>query len=87
MYWEQANRALALEHCYQALAILEQGSESFELARAIDSISQIMMLTHDNEQGIVWGERAIKMAEVLGAENVVVSALNNIGSSYAQSAN
>jgi DNA-binding CsgD family transcriptional regulator len=84
MYWEQANRALALEHYNNALAILEQGPESVELARAIDSISQIMMLTHDNKQGIIWGERAIKMAETFGAESVVVGVLNNIGSSYAQ---
>jgi DNA-binding CsgD family transcriptional regulator len=84
MYWEHANRALALEHYNKALAILEQGPESVELARAIDSIAQIMMLTHDNKQGIIWGERAIKMAEALGAESVVVGVLNNIGSSYAQ---
>ena len=84
MYWQQANWTLALEHYYKALAILEQGPESFELARAIDSISQIMMLSHDNEKGILWGERALKMAKNLGTENVVVSALNNIGSSYAQ---
>ncbi len=84
VYWQQANGPLALEHSYKALAILEQGSESYELARAIDSISQIMMLGNDNEQAIHWGGRAIKMAEALGAEDIVVSALNNIGSSYAQ---
>jgi ATP/maltotriose-dependent transcriptional regulator MalT len=84
MYWEQANRTQTLEHYYKALAILEQGPESVELASAIDGISQVMMLTHDNDQGILWGERAIKMAEALGAESVVVNALNNIGCSYAQ---
>ncbi len=56
-----------------------------ELARAINSISQMHMLAHDGVQAIAWGERALHMADLLGAEDVVVNALNNIGSSYAQS--
>jgi tetratricopeptide (TPR) repeat protein len=37
-----------------------------------------------NDQAVAWGERALKLAEALGAEDVSVSALNNIGSSLAQ---
>ena len=85
MFWQQANWSLAMEHYYRALTILEKGPESFELARAVDSISQMMMLADDNENGILWGERALEIAKKLGIESTVISALNNIGSSYAQS--
>jgi DNA-binding CsgD family transcriptional regulator len=84
LYWQQAERELALQHYQQALAIQEQGPQTLELARAIDSISQMYMLAHDNAQGIAWGERALSLAEALGADDVVVSALNNIGTSHAQ---
>jgi ATP/maltotriose-dependent transcriptional regulator MalT len=84
MYWQQAQRQQASDHFHRALAILEQGPETLELARAINSISQMYMLAQDGNQAIVWGERALKLAESLGAEDVVVNALNNIGSSYAE---
>jgi DNA-binding CsgD family transcriptional regulator len=84
LYWQQAEREPALQHYQRALAIQEQGPETLELARAIDSIAQMYMLAHDNVQGIAWGERALSLAEGLGADDVVVSALNNIGTSHAQ---
>jgi tetratricopeptide (TPR) repeat protein len=84
LYWQQAERGLALQHYRQALAIQEQGPETLELARAIDSISQMYMLAQDDDQAIVWGGRALSLAESLGANDVVVSALNNIGTSHAQ---
>ena len=84
LHWQQAEHGLALQHYRQALAIQEQGPETLELARAIDSISQMYMLAHDIDQAIAWGERALALAQTLGADDVVVSALNNIGTSYAQ---
>ena len=42
------------------------------------------MLAHENEQGILWGEKALLMARRLQAEDVIVHALNNMGSSYNQ---
>jgi DNA-binding CsgD family transcriptional regulator len=84
LYWQQAERGLALQHYHQALTIQEQGPQTLELARAIDSIAQMYMLAHDNAQGIAWGESALSLAEALGADDVIVSALNNIGSSHAQ---
>jgi predicted ATPase len=83
MYWQQAEREPALRHYHQALAIQEQGPETLGLARAVDSIAQMYMLAHDNIQAIAWGERALSLAEALGADDVVVSALNNIGTSHA----
>ena len=84
MEWERADRELALNHYHKALAILEVGPETPELARAISSISQMHMIFHESDQAIAWGERALALAERLGAEDIVVHALNNIGTSYAQ---
>jgi len=87
MYWEQANHKLAEQHYQEAIAILEGGPETPELARAISSMSQMYMLAPDDDQAIAWGKRALEMAERLGVPDVAAHALNNIGSSYAQSGN
>lgn len=84
MYWEQSDREQALRHYHQALAILEEGPETPELARAVSSIGQMYMLAPDNNRAIEWGERALDMARRLDLEDVVIDAMNNIGSNYAQ---
>jgi transcriptional regulator with XRE-family HTH domain/tetratricopeptide (TPR) repeat protein len=84
LYWEQGgDRARALHHYHQALAILEEGQESVELARAISAISRMHMSASENDQAIAWGERALALAERLGAEDAIIHALNNIGTAYA----
>jgi tetratricopeptide (TPR) repeat protein len=61
---------------------LEQEPESIELARAISAISQMHMLASAYDQAIAWGERALVLAERLEAEDVIIHALNNIGTAY-----
>jgi DNA-binding CsgD family transcriptional regulator/RecA/RadA recombinase len=85
VYWELADREAALRHHHQALQILEQGPETVELARAISSISRLHALASEHDEAVAWGERALAMAERLGAENVIVDALTNIGISYGES--
>ncbi|MBC8075933.1 MAG: AAA family ATPase, partial [Chloroflexales bacterium] len=80
--WEMGDRERALGHYYQALALLEVGPESVELARTISSISEIHMIYSAYDQAITWGQRALSMAERLAAEHVVVQALVNLGSAY-----
>ena len=84
VYWERADRGLALRHYHEALADLEDGPETLEMARALSSLSQIYMLAPDPEQAIAWGQRALALAERLQSDEVAAHALNNIGSSYAQ---
>jgi DNA-binding CsgD family transcriptional regulator len=84
LHWERADHELALKHYFLAYAILEQGPETPELARAISAISQMYMVTGEDEQAIVWGQRALDMAQRLGLEEVMVHALDNIGCGYAQ---
>jgi len=82
LYWEKGDREQSLEHYYRALALLEQGPESIELAHAISSISQMHLIYTEYDQAISWGQRALTMAERLAAEHVVVQALVNLGSAY-----
>ncbi|MFL5807222.1 MAG: protein kinase domain-containing protein [Roseiflexaceae bacterium] len=82
IYWEQGDREQSLQHYHRAHALLEQGPESVELARAISAISQMHMLASEFGQAIAWGERALALAERLGAEDVMVHALNNVGVAY-----
>ena len=79
IHWLQGDRKTGLEHYHQALAILKQGPESAELARAISGISQMHMLDAEFDQAITWGERALALAERLNVEDVLMHALNNIG--------
>jgi DNA-binding SARP family transcriptional activator/pimeloyl-ACP methyl ester carboxylesterase/tRNA A-37 threonylcarbamoyl transferase component Bud32 len=80
--WEQGERDHSLQHYGRALMLLESGPESAELAHAISAISQMHMLAFDFDQAIVWGERALAMAERLGSEQVAITALANLGSAY-----
>lgn len=79
VYWELNDRQASIEHYHRALTILEREPESVELARAMSSISQMHMLAAEYDEAIAWGQRALALAERLGAEEVVVHAQTNIG--------
>ena len=82
LYWEQGEREKSLKHYHQALEDLEGGPETVELARAVSSISQMHMLASEDDEAVRWGERALAIAERLGAEDVQVHALANLGTTY-----
>jgi DNA-binding CsgD family transcriptional regulator len=62
-----------------AVAILEQSPAGHELARAYAMFSHVSMLTDDADQTSAWGRRAIELAESVGDNEALVSALNNVG--------
>ncbi|HSB90476.1 MAG TPA: protein kinase [Anaerolineales bacterium] len=82
IYWESGDRSMAMKHYTEALKLLEGRPPTPELARALSSMSQMYMLASDYDQAVVWGERALELAATVGAEDVQVHALNNLGSSY-----
>jgi tetratricopeptide (TPR) repeat protein len=79
--WWAGDRAEAMEHYHRALKILEDGSETADLAWAISDISRMYMLASEYDQAIEWGDRAIALAERLQADDVKVHAFNNTGTS------
>lgn len=69
----------AFEACYRALAILEQGPDTPELAMAISSISMLHKLASNDDEAIAWGERALEMAARVHADEVPALTLANVG--------
>jgi DNA-binding SARP family transcriptional activator/tRNA A-37 threonylcarbamoyl transferase component Bud32 len=78
-------RAESLTHYHNALSILQDGPESVELARAVSAISRMHMVAAEYGEAVAMGERALALAERLGAEDVKVHARNNIGVSLVSS--
>jgi DNA-binding SARP family transcriptional activator/tetratricopeptide (TPR) repeat protein len=69
-------------HHQRALSLLEDGPETVELARVISALSRMYTIASEHDQALAWGERALAMAERLGAEDVTVHALNSLGTAY-----
>ena len=66
----------------RAIELLEQLPAGPELANAYSMQASLRMLSRDNADGVVWGERALAAAERLGDDEGRSFALNMIGTSY-----
>jgi DNA-binding CsgD family transcriptional regulator len=62
-----------------AVALLEQFPPARELAMSYSNISSLCMNAEDAEGVMVWGSRALDLAERLDDPEVLVHALNNVG--------
>jgi DNA-binding CsgD family transcriptional regulator/tetratricopeptide (TPR) repeat protein len=78
--WDQGSGAEAEEAAKAALEVLEPLPPGPELAMAYSNLAQLRMLDHDLEGTILWGNRAIALAEQLGETETLVHALANVGS-------
>ena len=83
--WFSGQVPLATERANQALEILESLPPGPELAMAYSNLSQLRMLSHDRDDAIHWGEKAIALARELDDQRILAHALTNVGSavSYA----
>lgn len=68
-------RNLALE----AIEVLEQLPPGPELAMAYSTLAQLNMLSEDYREAVEWGNRALDLAERFGFTEVLVHALNSVG--------
>lgn len=64
----------------EAVRILESLPPSPELAMAYSSRAQLHLNADETQQALLWGSRAIQLAEKLGATETLIHALNNVGS-------
>jgi DNA-binding CsgD family transcriptional regulator/tetratricopeptide (TPR) repeat protein len=78
--WFAGHNQEAEEAANGAIEVLEPLSPGPELAMAYSNIAQLRMLAYDFEQAIEWGERALGLADELGDREILVHALNNVGS-------
>jgi DNA-binding CsgD family transcriptional regulator len=78
--WFASRHSEADHHAVAAINTLEQLPVGPELAAAYSNQAQLCMLAEDNEEAIRWGKRAIALARRFDATDILVHALNNVGS-------
>jgi DNA-binding CsgD family transcriptional regulator len=77
--WFTADNATAEEEARLAVELLEPLAPGRELAMAYSNMAQLRMLASDQTGATAWGERAIELAGRLDETEIVVHALNNVG--------
>jgi DNA-binding CsgD family transcriptional regulator len=83
--WWVGRRTDAESYAIEAVELLENLPPGPELAMAYSNRSQLHMLADENQQAVLWGTRAIALAQDLGATETLVHALNNVGTAELQS--
>jgi DNA-binding CsgD family transcriptional regulator len=73
------NRIAAEDYGRRATTLLENEPAGGELAMAYSNLSQLGMLGDDLEQALLYGRKALSLAEKLGRPDITSHALNNIG--------
>jgi DNA-binding CsgD family transcriptional regulator/tetratricopeptide (TPR) repeat protein len=77
--WFLGRNAEAERHAAEAVRLLEPLAPGPELAMAYSNMAQLSMLAEETDAAVEWGTRAIELAESLGAREVLIHALNNVG--------
>jgi tetratricopeptide (TPR) repeat protein len=79
VHWCTGRIADAAEAGGEAVALLEQLPPGHELAMAYSNMSSLCMNREDAEGTARWGRRALELAERIDDTEVIVHALNNLG--------
>ena len=79
VYWFQGRGAEAEAAATAALDVLETLPPGPELAMTYSTLAQLRMLDHDLDGTLLWGNRAIGLAEQLGETETLIHALANVG--------
>ncbi len=83
LHWYRGESARSREYADRAIVELAGAAPCEEQAWGYSVVSQHAMLNGDTQKAIANGERAIALAQEVGATEVRVHALNNIGSAQA----
>jgi DNA-binding CsgD family transcriptional regulator len=81
LYWWAGRRREAEDAAASAIARLEGGPPSRELAMAYSNQAQLDMLARRLAPSIEWGTRALRIARQIGDTETIAHALTNIGTS------
>jgi DNA-binding CsgD family transcriptional regulator/tetratricopeptide (TPR) repeat protein len=84
LQWFMGRNELAAARAAEAIARLDQLPPGRELAMAYSNMAQLRMLADDVDGTVEWGERALFLAQQLGDSEIVVHALNNLGSAQSR---
>jgi DNA-binding CsgD family transcriptional regulator len=79
LHWFLGRNAEAERYAEEAVALLETLPPGRELAMAYANMSHLRMLASDTPGTVLWGTRAVELAEELDDYEILCYALNNIG--------
>ena len=82
--WFSGDNATAEAEARLAVQLLEALPPGRELAMAYSNVAQLRMLASDLDGARSWGGRAVALAELLGEREILVHALNNVGTAERQ---
>lgn len=82
--WFLARNDEAREAGRMAVEVLEREPPGRELAMAYSNRAQLAMLADDTRAAVDWGTRAVRLGEEIGDDEVVIHALNNVGTARAR---
>lgn len=78
--WEiRGNKTMAEEHHKMALDLLEKEPESVDLAALYEDITHMLWRTGKPGEALAWAQKALKLAEQLGASDVQAWCYNDLG--------
>jgi DNA-binding CsgD family transcriptional regulator/tetratricopeptide (TPR) repeat protein/GTPase SAR1 family protein len=84
-HWYAGHKQETDRYAQEAVAVLEALPPGPELAMAYGNKSQLHQLVGETDAAVTWGNRAIELAERLGEIEVLVHALNSVGTAQCQS--
>ena len=79
LYWIAGRNSEAETAASSAITLLEQSRPGRDLAMAYSNRAHLRMLARDTDQAVLWGTRAIAIAEQIGDIESLSHALNNVG--------
>ena len=82
--WQRGDNEVAIENVRSAIELLEKEPRGRELAMAYAEYCALQGLSSRPEEGLAWGERALRLAEELGDQGVQSYATNWIGYSLTE---
>ena len=81
--WMCGRRPDAERYIDEAICVLQTIPVGSELAWAYSHQSQLDMLASRMDRAVIWGEKAISLANRLGENEIIIHALANVGSAKA----
>jgi len=79
LWWFDGNKRQSESYGNQAIEILQDQPSSKAKAMAFSNMSQLKMLSDQIDECLLWGEKAIAIAQELADDEILSHTLNNVG--------
>jgi len=79
LWWFSGHREQSIALAREAIEVLENGFPTRERALAYSNLAQLSMLADDPGDTLLWGNKAIDLAQRMDDQEILSHALNNVG--------